>query len=85
MMKFFNWQDQLQVFEKYFTLQQALKIRRLEIKIYCYCNSELVVTIAKIVQNLLEAAKEKKILRKIEILEKKFMLHKILTQILNNP
>ena len=47
--------------------------------IYCYCNLDLIVTIAKIVQNILGTAKnESNIFLKMEILEKRLMLHYVL-------
>ena len=48
------------------------------------CNLDLAVTIAKIVQDVLENGKNENIREKNYILEKKLTLHDILTQILNN-
>ena len=66
-------------------VQRAPKCDTLAITIYRSRNLDLMVTIVKIVQNVLKTVKnENNILWKIEILEKKLTLHDILTQILNN-
>ena len=64
---------------------QALKFCTLVIKIYCYQNFDLMVVLAKIVQNFLETSKNENNLLKRGDFRKTFqvMYHGILTQTLS--